>query len=289
MKDSDTMQVINEIKMIRELLNISQKDLAKELGVSFQTVNRWENSKNEIEQYNIERVYEYAYSKGVFVNKIIELFLKDENNYDENVLLFHGAKKNFALPVDLSHSKEQNDFGFGFYLGETFEQASTYICNSSSPNVYVFSIDCKDLKIEKFSVSKEWMIAIGYFRGWLSGYENSKIIEDIVKKVNEADIVIAPIADNRMFDILSEFVDGTITDLQCQHALAATNLGYQYVIKSEIAVSKLKYISTMYVSKSEKEEYSNRRLDLHSITAGKVRMARIEYKGKGKYIEEILK
>lgn len=283
------MYIINEVRMIRELLNLSQEDLAKELGVSYQTVNRWEGSKNEIEQYNIEKVYEYAYSKGVFINKIIELFLKDENNFDDNVLLFHGAKKIFTLPVDLAHSKETNDFGNGFYLGETFEQASTYICNSSSSNVYAFSIDCKDLKIVKFSVSKEWMIAIAYFRGWLSDYKNSKIINSIISKVNDADIVIAPIADNRMFDILSEFVDGTITDLQCQHALAATNLGNQYVIKSEKAVSRLKYINTLYVSKSEKEEYSNKRLDLHNITSGKVRMARIEYKGKGNYIEEILK
>jgi hypothetical protein len=28
---------------------------------------------------------------------------------------------------------------------------------------------------------------------------------------------------------------------------------------------------------------------MHNLTAGKVRMARIEYKGKGNYIEEILK
>ena len=28
---------------------------------------------------------------------------------------------------------------------------------------------------------------------------------------------------------------------------------------------------------------------MHNLTAGKVRMSRIEYKGKGKYIEEILK
>ena len=114
------------------------------------------------------------------------------------------------------------------------------------------------------------------------------MIDDIVNKVKKADVVIAPIADNRMFDILSEFVDGSITDLQCQHALAATNLGNQFVIKSEKAISKLKYINALYVSKSEKAEYYNRRLDLHNITAGKVRMARIEFKAKGNYIEEIL-
>lgn len=35
------------IKKIREELMISQTDLAKMLGVSFNTVNRWENEKFE--------------------------------------------------------------------------------------------------------------------------------------------------------------------------------------------------------------------------------------------------
>ena len=94
-----SMNIANEIKMIRELLGLSQQELADELDVSFQTVNRWEASSNEIEQRNIDKIYEYAYNKGIQINKIKEMFLIDENNYDDNVLLFHGAKKNFSLPV----------------------------------------------------------------------------------------------------------------------------------------------------------------------------------------------
>lgn len=33
------------LKRVREALGISQEDLARELGVSFATVNRWENGK----------------------------------------------------------------------------------------------------------------------------------------------------------------------------------------------------------------------------------------------------
>lgn len=33
------------IKEIRTILNISQEDLARELHISFATVNRWENAK----------------------------------------------------------------------------------------------------------------------------------------------------------------------------------------------------------------------------------------------------
>ena len=34
------------IKEIRRQLDLSQEDLARELGVSFATVNRWENKKS---------------------------------------------------------------------------------------------------------------------------------------------------------------------------------------------------------------------------------------------------
>lgn len=33
------------LKRVREQLNLSQEDLARELGVSFATINRWENGR----------------------------------------------------------------------------------------------------------------------------------------------------------------------------------------------------------------------------------------------------
>lgn len=39
------MNYVDTIKEIRILLSMSQEDLARELGVSFATVNRWENKK----------------------------------------------------------------------------------------------------------------------------------------------------------------------------------------------------------------------------------------------------
>ena len=67
------------------------------------------------------------------------------------------------------------------------------------------------------------------------------------------DVIIAPIADNRMFDIINEFVENEITDEQCRHALAATNLGYQYVLKTVKAVDSISYLQEMYVCNKEKE------------------------------------
>ena len=36
-----------QVKIVRSALNLSQKDLAHVLGVSFATVNRWENGKTK--------------------------------------------------------------------------------------------------------------------------------------------------------------------------------------------------------------------------------------------------
>jgi len=36
----------NTVKNLRAQLGLSQEDLSKELGVSFATINRWENGKN---------------------------------------------------------------------------------------------------------------------------------------------------------------------------------------------------------------------------------------------------
>lgn len=39
------MKLSNEIKRIRQCLFMSQVDFAKEIGVAFSTVNRWEGGK----------------------------------------------------------------------------------------------------------------------------------------------------------------------------------------------------------------------------------------------------
>ena len=39
------MEFCEKIKYVREKLSLSQEDLARELGVSFASVHRWENAK----------------------------------------------------------------------------------------------------------------------------------------------------------------------------------------------------------------------------------------------------
>ncbi len=285
------MDVSKEIKVICETLKLSETELAKELGTSYESVNNWKNNRNIIDVFNLEKLYSYAFSKGIKFNNIYEQFYKEDFGNNNSVVLFHGAKKAFSMPINfLLNSKKRNDFGVGFYLGETFEQAANYISFLENvSNVYCFRLDLKGLKTYKFDMDTEWMIAIAYFRGWIEEYKDHNCIKNILNKVNDCDVIIAPIADNRMFDIIAEFIEGNITDEQCKHSLAATNLGFQYVLKTDKAVKNTSFIKEMFVCKKEKEKCIQSRISLTDNGLQKVKMARIEYKGKGKYFEEILK
>jgi len=283
------MNIKNEIIVLCDTLKVTETELGKELGVTYETINHWKNGRKNIDISNLEKLYSLAYLKGIKFNNIYEQLIKEDCN-DNYAILFHGAKKPFSMPIDYkTNSKNNNDFGIGFYLGETFEQAANYISFIDMKKVYCFKLNLKDLKIYKFNVDIDWMISIAYYRGWLEEYKNSPFIKNIINKTTECDIIIAPIADNRMFDIIIEYVEGTITDEQCRHALAATNLGFQYVLRTDKAICNLELIKEMFVCGKEKEECIEKRISLTNNGLQKVKMARIEYKGKGKYIEEALK
>lgn len=283
------MNVMKEIKTIRELLKLSQKELAQNLHVSVDTIKRWENERVNVETENLEKIYSYAFKNQIYINRIYEQIYKEQFQVENTRVLFHGVKTKIDFPIDLKHSKYTNDFGRGFYVGELFEQASAYISNGIGTNVYVFKLHTTDLKIARFNVDREWMIAIAYYRGQLKDYENHKIVRKIIEKVNEADVVVSPIVDNRMFEIISEFINGYITDLQCQHCLSATNLGKQYVLKTEKAIKELELVSTLFLCDFEKKDIYTKRLEDNKLSQNKVKVARIEFRNQGKYIDEVLK
>ena len=63
----------DQVKYVRQILNISQSKLAKTLGVSFATINRWENSKNEPSKLAQNSFYDFCENNFVDVEKLKKL------------------------------------------------------------------------------------------------------------------------------------------------------------------------------------------------------------------------
>ena len=132
------------------------------------------------------------------------------------------------------------------------------------------------------------MLAICHYRGTIKQYEDNEIVKKIVSEIESADVIIAPIADNKMFYIMAQFTDGEINTDVALHSLSASNLGMQYVFKTDKAINKLQPIEKYYISNPERVDFKERLVERGYEIDTKLKIAKREYK-TGLYIEEILK
>ncbi len=278
----------DDLKAIREILGISQTDLAGRLGVQQVTLSRNENNKTEPSEILLEKVYGYAFEKNIKLGKLKEMFWL-ENIKPRHKLLFHGAKSKIEGEINTSMSRINNDFGPGLYTGESYSQAVSFISGFDHSSIYYLDFGDTSLKCKKYKVDQEWMLTIAYYRGTLDAYRDHPLIRKLINNAEKNDYIVAPIADNRMFQIINSFINSEITDEQCKHCLAATNLGYQYVFKSDRSVKQLKILERSYLSSKERVYYKTIRAEESKWGDDKVKLARIQYRGKGLYIDEILK
>ena len=101
------------MKIVRELLNITQEELADELNVEPLTIKRIENDITNTSKRTLDLFYDFIYKKKIYLNKIKEMFYKEE--LTKEILLFHGAKSTIIGNIDINKGRKNSDFGHGFY------------------------------------------------------------------------------------------------------------------------------------------------------------------------------
>lgn len=276
-----------DIELVQELLGLSRGSLANESGVSLPTLNRWVADSSRARTQGLEAFYAYAYEKGVRLNAIKSQLYLEEASPRGRKVLFHGSKSGIEGQISIERSRSNNDFGKGFYCGESFEQSAMFVAKFPNSSVYAASFNPSVLSGIEFEVDRDWMMAIALFRGRLNAYSSSPSLQRLCERVEAADYVVAPIADNRMYEIIDAFADGEITDEQCKHALAATDLGKQYVFRSKKALKTIRLLEQCYVCQPEKDAYLKSRENSSRIGRDKVKAAKREYRGRGLYIDEV--
>lgn len=282
-------KVYDDLEIIKELLGFTTKQLADKIGVVPMTIHRWKENEQQISDTNLKAVYDFAFSNGIRLNKIKEQLFREEFNSDNNIVLFHGAKTYIEGSLSIQKSKNTNDLGKGFYCGESLEQSAMFVSNYPESSLYILGFNKDDLKQVELNVGRDWMLLIAYFRGRMEEYASHPIIVKLLEKLKDIDYIVAPIADNRMFEIIDSFIEGEITDIQCQHCLSATNLGKQYVFVTQTSLEHIKILRHCYLSEKEKQFYLATRLEEAKLGNDKVKIARKQYRGQGNYIEDILK
>ena len=271
----------DDIMFFASATETSLELLSDKIGISKLTLQNIKNGKSTTKDV-LEKIYSYIYANNYRLNKVKEEFFKEE--YEK--VLFHGSKKGLGL-INYSGSRSNCDFGNGFYLGELYDSALSFVSSFSDSSIYSFKFrNTNDLQIVRFKTDIEWMLAICYFRGTIKKYENHPRIISIINKINDADLIIAPIADNKMFNIMNAFANVDINQDVALHSLSASQLGLQYVFRTEKALNELEILERHYICEAEKAEAikqtNNRSMEIET----KLKLAKMKYKN-GLFIEEL--
>lgn len=137
------------LKQIRNHLNMRQTKFADWLGVSFATVNRWENGHAVPNKLAQTKLYEVCREKKIPVYEmILDKIKKTADNISpekNRILLYHGSKSGIVGAIE-PKSRKQCDFGKGFYMGTDPNQPLTLICDYEESKFYIVSICTETLE-----------------------------------------------------------------------------------------------------------------------------------------------
>lgn len=153
------------------------------------------------------------------------------------MILYHTSSREIRNP-DIHRGRKNADFGWGFYL--TPDREFTYRWARENAVVNEYELDETGLEIHRFTRSVEWFNYI---------YQNRRIQDRLA-----ADVVIGPIANDTIFDTLGIISSGY---LQPEDALKLLLVGPEYTqaaIKTEKAVSQLRWIRSVKIERMDKEQ-----------------------------------
>lgn len=153
------------------------------------------------------------------------------------MILYHGSKNGIKGAINPHMSRDNCDFGRGFYTGELPTQPMGLIAGWQNHVFYELDCNPDGLKIKEFGddydESIDWAMYIGYNRN-KSLYEKYPLFCEKYESYNaDYDLIIGPIANDKMFQLLERFFMGDLCDKALIAGLTQIKLGNQYVFKTE--------------------------------------------------------
>ena len=270
---------------------MSQTEFAKQLNVTFQAVNRWENGRALPDKLAQSKMFDLCREKQLPVYDMILKKITDKSKamkLDSNrVLLYHGSKSGIEGIIE-PKSRKQCDFGKGFYMGTDPGQTLTLICDYEKSKFYIVSVSTENLALIEVPADIDWAMLVAYHRGKMEKIDGTPFYNKYRDMTQDKDLIIGNIANDRMFFVIDNFFVCNVTDMALVNSLSALQLGKQYVVISQKgcdavrieAEVELSYLERLFI-KEIAEENRARGISLANDICK-------TYRREGMYFDEIL-
>ena len=180
-------------------------------------------------------------------------------NLSEGILLYHGSY--IAVPeIDLNKCNTGLDFGRGFYVTTSYEQAVSFVPNSVKRNIKAGNIpadfDINDGQVSVYRFHPDAALLIEGFPDanldWLhfvAANRNRNLFRELYSKLESHDIVGGKIADDNTSRVLTGYVTGLfgtpgsdLADSFAIQSLLPNRLKDQFCFRTEAAIKSLEFV-----------------------------------------------
>ena len=275
------------VKAIRTAANMNQEQFASSLGTTPLSINRWENGKTLPNRMAQTQLYNFCKERSIDVAKLI-VDTKAYADTDNKLILYHGSKKGITGDV-APISREECDFGRGFYMGTSTLQPLTLICNEDKPKFYAVELDLTGLKVLTVDVGMDWAMLIAYHRKEMESAKGTAVYEKYAHMADGYDVIIGYIANDRMYTELFRFFNKTLTDVALINCLSALDLGKQYVAISEKACRQIRILKEEPLSPLELALLKDMSAERRKEGVALAEEIEVKYRREGKFFDEILR
>ena len=206
-----------------------------------------------------------------------------------DIIVYHGSRSGLCGAIQ-PISRSRCDFGRGFYMGDSERQAKGLISEADTPTLYKLKLKLSEIPDDRILLldGPNWVHTVLAHRQKIAEFNRLDIAREAIRNSEQYDILIGPIADDRMNEAMNRFSEYALTDKGLLACLKSVNYGNQYVAKTEFACSKIEIIEKKILRGKELDDIrqytQKKRNESRDIV---VSMAQ-KYQRDGRYLNEMI-
>lgn len=165
--------------------------------------------------------------------------------------IYHGSAHIIEKPI-FGYGRPYNDYGLGFYCTDSVEMAKEWgISRNKNGYANCYEIETDGLTILDLNASEycilHWLTILLENREFdvpsgLALEAKEYLLSNFLMEYGQYDAIVGYRADDSYFSFAQDFINGTISYRQLSNAMRLGKLGQQFVLKSELAFQRIKYI-----------------------------------------------
>ena len=226
--------IVNDlvIKRIRDRFGVTQTGLAEHLGVTFATVNRWENGKNQPPPAMREKLEEYCKKQGAS----LEEFTGNKVESGKGSLqLYCLGEQGLSGPLS-ADALGNCPLGFSLCSSETHlanhlrvERRGEGLC------LYGATLDTSALRLFTFGNLLDFVLYESFAEGRLSKTKYNALYQRYAAMADRCDLVVGVEKNDMARAVIKRFLLEQLTDVALIKAMEKLGLPRRYIAVSDRA------------------------------------------------------